>query len=245
MRSSMDGASATESHPMAPECGEDAKKRITLRHALAHGRVNLHARFHKSPPRVLRSGELLVTSAASSPSICLIRAGWACQFRDMGTDGIAITGIYLPGDIIGLDAVLQTRCLEVRTLTSVTVEVMPGNSLIELMACQSIALYVTSLLSQQQRRTDQLLAARLHLDAKGRLAVILFDFYARLRRNGLIARSIYNLPLTRAQIGSYLGLTAAVVNRASRSLRDEGIVEVERHCVTILDLEQLSRLAQH
>src|SRR5438045_134423 len=125
MPSSKVGALATEGHPMASGYGE-----IKLRHELALGRVNLHAKFHNSPPRVFRSGELLVTSAASSPSICLIRAGWACQFCDLETGGIAIIGIYLPGDIIGLDAVLTTRRLEVRTLTSVTVELIPGDSLI-------------------------------------------------------------------------------------------------------------------
>lgn len=244
MLSSKVGAQAPESHPMASGYGEDPKRQIKLRSELALGRVNLHARFHNSPPHVLRSGELLVTSTASSPSICLIRAGWACQFCDLGIGGTAIIGVYLPGDIIGLDAVLGPRRLEVRTLTSVTVELIPGNSLIELMACQSTALYVIWLFSQQQQRTDQLLAARLHLVARGRLAMMFFDFYKRLRRHRLIAGSIYNLPLTQAQIGSYLGLTAVDMNRALRSLRDEGIVEVEKHCVTILDPEQLSRLAQ-
>ena len=245
MLSSKVGALATESHPMASGCREDPKRQIKRRHELAHGRANLHAKFHNSPPRVRRSGDLLVTSAESSPSICLIRAGWACQFRDLGIGRIAIIGIYLPGDIIGLDAVLRTRVLEIRTLTSATVEVIPGNSLIDLMACQSTALYITWLLGEQQRRTDQLLAARLHLDARGRLAMVLFDFYTRLRPNWLITGSKYNLPLTQAQIGGYVGLTAAEVNRALRSLRHEGIVEVEKHFVTILDLERLSCLAQH
>jgi len=113
------------------------------------------------------------------------------------------------------------------------------------MACQSTALYITWLRGEQQRRTDQLLAARLHLDARGRLAMVLFDFYTRLRPNWLITGSKYNLPLTQAQIGGYVGLTAAEVNRALRSLRHEGIVEVEKHFVTILDLERLSCLAQH
>ena len=75
--------------------------------------------------------------------------------------------------------------------------------------------------------------------------MMLFDFYTRLRPSWLITESIYNLPLTQAQIGGYLGLTVAEVNRGLRSLRHEGIVEVEKHCVTILDLEQLSCLAQH
>jgi hypothetical protein len=46
-------------------------------------------------------------------------------------------------------------------------------------------------------------------------------------------------------MGSYVGLTAVHVNRVLGSLRDERIVQVEKHCVTILALEQLKRLAEH
>jgi hypothetical protein len=35
------------------------------------------------------------------------------------------------------------------------------------------------------------------------------------------------------------------VNRVLRSLRDERIVNLERHCVTILDLDRLTSLAQN
>jgi DNA-binding transcriptional regulator LsrR (DeoR family) len=58
-------------------------------------------------------------------------------------------------------------------------------------------------------------------------------------------RSTYNLPLTQIQIGVYLGLTVVHVNRVLRSLRDDQIVNVEKHCVTILDIEQLRRLARN
>jgi CRP-like cAMP-binding protein len=159
----------------------------------------------------------------------------------------AIVDIYLPGDVIGLDTILRTRSSEqVLTLTSVTIEVMPAeDGLIDLMASQTTALYITWLLSQRQRRTDRLLSAVRSLDARGRLAAMVLDFYTRLRRRKLITGSTYNLPLTQLQIGSYLGLTVVHVNRVLRLLRDERIVQIEKNCVTILDLERLMNLAQH
>ena len=74
--------------------------------------------------------------------------------------------------------------------------------------------------------------------------MMVLDFYTRLRRSKLIASSVYSLPLTQIHIGSYLGLTVAHVNRVLRSLREERIVNLEKHCVTILDLERLMSLAQ-
>ena len=220
--------------------------RIPLRDELALGRQELSAKFRSSPPHILRSTELLAVAIGSRDAIYHLRAGWACQFRHLPNGRRTIVDIYLPGDVIGLDAAIRTRrSEEVLTLTTVTVETIHAeDALIDLMATQSTALYIVWLLGQRQRRADRLLAALSCLDARGRLATMLLDFYTRLRRRKLITASVYNLPLTQIQIGSYLGLTAVHVNRTVRLLRDERIVQMEKHRVTILDLEGLRNLAQ-
>ena len=149
--------------------------------------------------------------------------------------------------MIGLDTLLRTRPLEnVFTLTSVTVETIPVRDVLtELMADRPTALFVAWLLGERQRRTDRLLAGISGLDARGRVAMMVLDFYTRLRRRKLITGSTFSLPLTQVQIGAYLGLTVVHVNRVLRSLRDERIVNLERHCVTILDLDRLTSLAQN
>jgi len=221
--------------------------RIGLRGELALGRRELVARFHSSPPCILRSGELLKMAAGSRDVIYHLRAGWACQYRGSPNGRRAIVDIYLPGDVIGLDAAIRTgRSEEILTLTTVTVATIHAeDALIDVKASRSTALYVAWLLAQRQQRADRLLAALLCLDARGLLATMLFDFYTRLRRKKLITAAAYNLPLTQIQIGNYLGLTAVHVNRMLRSLCDERIVQMEKHCVTILDLEGLRNLAQH
>jgi CRP-like cAMP-binding protein len=148
--------------------------------------------------------------------------------------------------MIGLDSALRSRQQEeIVTLTAVTLRAITAeDALIDLMGCRSAALYITWLLGQRQQRADRLLAAISCLDAPGRLAMMVLEFYTRLRRRKLIAGSTYNLPLTQVQIGNYLGLTMVHINRVLRSLREAGIVNMERHCVTILDLERLTRLAE-
>jgi CRP-like cAMP-binding protein len=82
-------------------------------------------------------------------------------------------------------------------LTSITVAAIDAeDALTDLMACRPMALYIAWLLGQRQRRADRLLAAISCLDARGRLATMLLDFYMRLHRRRLIIGSIYNLPLT-------------------------------------------------
>ncbi len=226
--------------------GNGLLSRDELRGELAHGRRQLSVRFHSAPPRTVGPGQSLSASAAQRDAIYHIRAGWACQFRDLANGYRAIVDVYLPGDIIGLDALTGTRRLEeVVTLTSVTAAVIPDeDTLIDLMAVRQTALYIIWLLGHRQRRADLLHAAVSGLDARGRMATILLDFYTRLRRRKLITGLMYNLPLTQVQIGRYLGLTMVHVNRVLGSLRDERIVQVEKHCVTILALDRLESLAQ-
>jgi CRP/FNR family transcriptional regulator, anaerobic regulatory protein len=231
--------------PMASGGGKDLCTPGLLRGELGLGRRNLSARFNSSPRWTFGPGETMPAELRNA--VGRIRAGWACQFRDLVDGRKAIVDIYLPGDVIGLDAILRTRRPEeVLTLSSVTIEVIPAeDGLIDLMASQPTALYIAWLLGQRQQRADRLLSAVLCLDARGRLATMMLDFYTRLRCRKLIIGSTYNLPLTQLQIGSYLGLTVVHVNRVLRSLRIERIVQMEKNCVTILDREQLMSLAQH
>jgi CRP/FNR family transcriptional regulator, anaerobic regulatory protein len=219
---------------------------VALHDELVLGRRELSARFRALPPRTLRAGELLASPTRSGNVIYHLVAGWASRFREFSDGRQAIVDVYLPGDVIGLDAVLRTRTLEeVMTLTSIATEAIDAeDALADAMTCRPIALYIAWLLGQRQQRADRLLAAISSLDARGRLATILLDFYTRLSRQGLITGSTYNLPLTQIQIGAHLGLTVAHVNRVLRSLRDEQIVNLERHCVTIVDLERLAKLTQ-
>jgi CRP-like cAMP-binding protein len=217
-----------------------------LHDQLALGRSKLSAIFGSSPPRTLKAGELLAATG-SSDRIYRFRTGWACQFRDLANGRRAILDVYLPGDVIGLDTGVHPRPLEeIHTLTAATIEAVPvDGALIELMADRPTALYVVFLLGQRQRRADRLLTAISCLDARGRLAMMLLDFYTRLRRRKLISGSTYNLPLTQVQIGNYLGLTVVHINRVLRALRGERVVDLEKHCVTILDLKQLGHLARN
>jgi hypothetical protein len=62
---------------------------------------------------------------------------------------------------------------------------------------------------------------------------MIFDFYKLFSTRRVITSMIYGLPLMRNQIGADLGFTVVHVNRVLRSLRDERIVNLEKHCVTI------------
>jgi len=229
--------------------GEQLRVRVVskLSDELTIGRRTLNEVFHRSSPRALESGVPLAAASGPSEGIYRLRAGWAYQFRDWSTDRRIIVDVYLPGDVIGLDTILRTRRPEqVLTLTSGTIEMISAQDVLtKVFADRLAALYIARLLCQRQRRVERYLAAVSSLDARSRLAMMILDFYTRLSRRRLLTGLVYNLPLTQTQIGNYLGLTVVHVNRVLRALRDEQIVHLEKHCVTILDLARLTGLARN
>ena len=225
--------------------GDENPVQRSLTDELALGRKTLITAFFASPPRTLKPNELLTKPDCYNGEIVRLRAGWACQFSGLSDARSVIIDVYVPGDVIGLDTVLRARPLQgLMALTSVTLQVIRAEyGLLDLMADRSAALYIFWLLGQRQRRTNRRLAANAHLEAQARVAMMVLDFYTRLRLRRLIMEATYNLPLTQRQIGDYLGLSAVHVNRVLRSLRDERVVNLEKHCVTILDLKRLRNLA--
>src|SRR5215467_2278566 len=222
------------------------KLRGSLHDELALGQRNLIAAFGSSAPHILNAGEIPLETTGLSDEILHLRTAWACQFPDIISGRRTIVDVYLPGDVIGLDTLLRNRPLKnVLVLTSGTAQVIPLHRLAGLMTDRPTALFFAWLLGQRQRRADRLLAAMSGLDARGRIASMMLDFHRRLRRRRLITGLTYSLPLSQVQIGQYLGLTVVHVNRVLRSLRAERILELEKHCVTILDLDRLSSVAEN
>jgi hypothetical protein len=76
------------------------------------------------------------------------------------------------------------------------------------------------------------------------MAMMILDFYKRMHARELTVANTYNMPLTQHHIGEYLEITIVHVNRVLRSLRDEPVASLEKNCLTILDFDQLSLLAQ-
>src|SRR5207248_11412466 len=75
-----------------------------------------------------------------------------------------------------------------------------------------------------------------------RLAHLILELLTRLRTVGLADELSYVLPLTQELIADVLGLSSPHVSRMLRSLREEGLVTIEDHRLTDVDLASLTQL---
>ena len=80
--------------------------------------------------------------------------------------------------------------------------------------------------------------------AVNRLAHTVVELRRRLAVAGREAGDTFEMPLTQEQISEALGITPVHANRIIRQLRDDGIVDISRGRVTVLDEAKLAELAQ-
>jgi CRP-like cAMP-binding protein len=79
--------------------------------------------------------------------------------------------------------------------------------------------------------------------APARLAHVMVELRERLKVIGRADGNRFDMPLTQEQIGEALGITAVHANRVIKQLRQDGIVDLHRGRVTVLDEGKFQELA--
>ena len=80
--------------------------------------------------------------------------------------------------------------------------------------------------------------------APQRIAHLMCELLLRFKAVGLAPEYQSPLPVTQTELADALGLTVVHVNRVLRSLREDGMLRVERNTVSILDWERTRDLAE-
>lgn len=174
----------------------------------------------------------------------LVTAGWFGRFR-LNTGGTgAFTGLYMRGDVIGLDA-LFTGVLhdEVTALMDGVVLRVPLRQLSEHVAGGgALASEAVRRLAADTVFLREVLFAVGAQSSNDRMSTFIMQTYDRVVAAGLtLPGGGFRLPLTQVQLGAVTGLTSVHVNRVLRRLRDDGMIEFQGGIVRVLDLPALRR----
>ncbi|HTW50861.1 MAG TPA: Crp/Fnr family transcriptional regulator [Stellaceae bacterium] len=212
---------------------------------LLTGELLLRRAFLAAPLHTGARNAVIVSADDRAPAALLFHRGFAYRSLSLPDGRRAILDILIPTDVTGLDhAVLGGGGNhEIVAANAVSYRRLSAQALRELMKNPQVALRVLALMGEARWRIDRHMAAITRFDARGRIAALLLGIYERLRRNELISRPTYNLPLTQELLADYLGITMVHVSRTLRRMREERLVLVDRQVVIILDLEGLRRAA--
>ena len=172
-----------------------------------------------------------------------IRAG-SCKTALLANDGQGqVAGFHMAGEIIGVDGV-GTDIHECEAIALEDMEVcrLPFDQIEHLaQLSEKFAHALHKLLSQESARIHTLMIVLGAMRAEQRLAMFLVNLSQRYRARGYSSCE-FVLRMTRAEIGSYLGLKLETVSRLFSRFQQEGLLQVKGRDVRLLDRAALSRL---
>jgi CRP/FNR family transcriptional regulator, anaerobic regulatory protein len=216
-----------------------------LSSCLESGRLNKFEGIRESVP-ILRRGEYLFHTNDSLNALYIVRSGILKTSVTTEDGSEQITGFYLPGDILGLDGIETGyhRCTAVVMQTS-SVCALPFQQLTSLCSeFRELQSQIWRLMSQEVMARQDLQLVMGQRDAEARLSTFLLTLSARMRRLGYSATH-FQLPMTRHEIGNYLGLSMETVSRIFTRLQNDGVISRYKRFIQLMNMDQLRMRCIH
>jgi len=155
-----------------------------------------------------------------------------------------ITGFLLPGEILGMDGLLENRhvsnavALEDSEVCVIRIQDMDLLS----RHLPSLQQQFRRLMSKEINRSHRLVMSLGSLRSEQRLAAFLVNLSQRLSTLGYSSTE-FLLRMSRDEIGNYLGLTLETVSRLFSRFAKEGLIRIHQREVHLLDLPALITLS--
>ena len=176
-------------------------------------------------------------------AVYAIRAGFF-KTSVMSEDGREqVTGFHMEGDVVGLDGLGDGHHLSrAVALDESEVCVISVAKLMQLgVENQPIQHHLYRMLSREISREQSVMTMLGGLSAEERLAAFLINLSRRLQARGHSPED-FRLPMTRQDLGSYLGLKLETVSRTLTKLHAQGLIDVQRRHIQIRRLHALAGL---
>ena len=190
--------------------------------------------------RPVDKGKHIFRADDSFLSIYAVRSGSVKVYILNETGEEQIIGFYFPGEIFGFDAIEHHKhnCTAV-ALETTTYCSIPYDKIHEIcIEIPDLQNQMFRLMSRELSNENKLLLTINKRNAEERIATFLVSLSSRFRNLGYSAKE-YNLPMSRQEIGNYLGLTIETVSRLFTKFQRNGLVKINRKSIRLEDLPAL------
>lgn len=190
--------------------------------------------------RRIKRGEALFRAGDRFENLYPVRLGFL-KSTVMSSDGREqVTNFYMAGEMIGFDGISSgVHSCDVVALEDTEVCVIPYERLEDAAtSMRSMGAHVLKMLSREIVRQHGVMLLLGSMHAEERLAAFLLSLSQRFEQRGY-SRSEFVLRMTRAEIGSYLGLKLETVSRVLSRFSHDGLIEVNQKHVRIFNPEGL------
>ena len=192
--------------------------------------------------RGLKEGQPLYHEGDTFQFLYAVRSGTFKSVMSSKDGREQVTAFHMTGEIMGLDGLANGKhasgsmALEDSEVCSI-----PYSQLAALAATNGeLQQVVTRLMSREIVREHSLMMLLGSMSAEERLGAFLLNISQRMEARGY-SSSEFHLRMSRAEIGSYLGMTLETVSRTFSSFQQQRLLVVDKKHVRIVDPDSLGR----
>jgi CRP/FNR family transcriptional regulator len=192
--------------------------------------------------RRVKEGQALYREGDRFQFIYAVRSGTFKSTLTLKDGREQVTGFQMAGELLGLDGLAAGKhASSAIALEDAEICAIPYAHLSELAATSSDLQHVISrLMSREIVREHNLMMLLGSMNAEERLAAFLLNISQRMKARGYSA-SEFHLRMSRAEIGSYLGMKLETVSRTFSAFAQQRLLEVDKKHVRIVDLQGLQQ----
>jgi CRP/FNR family transcriptional regulator len=190
----------------------------------------------------VKLGESLFRERDRFQFIYAVRSGTFKTVTTLKDGREHVSGFQLAGDMLGLDGLADGHhASEAVALEDAEICAIPYAQLAALSAQnRELRDALTRLMSREIVREHNPMLLLGSMNAEERVAAFLLNISQRMKSRGYSARE-FHLRMSRAEIGSYLGMKLETVSRTLSAFQQQRVLEVAKKHVRITDLDALSR----
>ncbi|MBS0336006.1 MAG: helix-turn-helix domain-containing protein [Proteobacteria bacterium] len=225
-------------------CADCALFEGCLPMGLASGQLRRLGELIMPAHRVPRGGYVF-RAGGDTNTLAVVRRGTlkSAVLDEQGRE--QVVGFHLTGELLGLDGIAAGKyCRDVVALEDSEVCRIPYPELQKLSNdIPAVANYIQTTMSREISRAYGVMLLLGSMRAEMRLAFFLLDLSRRVLARGYSPTRL-SLPMTRKEIGGYLGLKLESVSRLFSTFQRDGLIEVRGKAVNLVELGRLQEIVQ-
>jgi CRP/FNR family transcriptional regulator, anaerobic regulatory protein len=192
--------------------------------------------------RRVKEGQALYREGDKFQFIYAVRSGTFKSSLTLKDGREQVTGFQMAGELLGLDGLAHgDHATAATALEDAEICAIPYAHLSELAAGSTDLQHVISrMMSREIVREHDLMMLLGSMNAEERLAAFLLNLSQRMKARGYSPHE-FHLRMSRAEIGSYLGMKLETVSRTFSAFQHQRLLEVDKKHVRITDLDGLTR----
>ena len=182
-------------------------------------------------------GERLYRRNTSFTSLYQVCNGSLKTQRETPEGDLVVTGFFLPGDVVGIDA-LADRQYQSDAYANIDTEVCQLDFERLLSHCTrkpGLNAWIISIIGSYVRRKDCDLSWSCSLQTHQRVLRFFLDLHDRLTQSSQAPSSRLALPMKKQDIASYLHMTPETLSRNLAQLRRQGLLQLHENRFTLPD----------